>query len=81
MRGPKFTPEESIEIRRILKEVRAALPQEGPVVLTAEYLRLVERVEALPANRPGSDKSPTLGTMIRWRNTVRGFRLVPLDGE
>jgi len=49
-----------------LRKAHAALdaakewkPPPGPVVLSPEYLRLIERVEQLPENRPGTDKGWT----------------------
>ena len=47
-------------IRKTLAAIDAAVrwkPPEGPVTLSADYLRLVERAEALPQNRPGTDKT------------------------
>jgi len=69
-------PDEAPEIERILKEARAALPPEGPVVLTPEYLRAIELVEALPENRPGSDKSWTERAFRSCLDMVRNARLV-----
>jgi hypothetical protein len=43
---------------RILDEIRKTVPLETrPVVLSAEYLRAVEQVEALPENQTGADKT------------------------
>lgn len=48
--------------RRALAAIDAAVqaqPPPGPVVLSDEYLAMVEQVEALPENRPGTDKTWT----------------------
>jgi hypothetical protein len=43
---------------RILDEIRRTMPLETrPVVLSADYLRAVKQVEALPANQDGVDKT------------------------
>jgi hypothetical protein len=46
---------------KALRAIDAAVAEvartSGPVRLEAEYLRAIERVEALPANRSGSDKT------------------------
>lgn len=43
---------------RILDEIRRTVPlQTRPVVLSAEYLRAVKQVEALPENQDGADKT------------------------
>ena len=50
------------ETRRALDAIAEAVsskPPEGPIVLSDEYLRLVEQVEQLPENRPGTDKTWT----------------------
>ncbi|HVS11695.1 MAG TPA: hypothetical protein VMS76_17640 [Planctomycetota bacterium] len=39
------------------KAEREWQPPPGPIVLTEDYLRQVERVEALPRNQPGEDKT------------------------
>lgn len=44
------------ELERIFGPVRHLREESGPVTLSAEYLAAVERVEALPQNRPGADK-------------------------
>lgn len=49
-------------LRRALAGIDEAVawkPPEGPIVLSEEYLRLVERAERLPENRPGADKTWT----------------------
>lgn len=47
----------------------------GPVELDESYLRDVARVEALPCNRSGSDKSWVRQLLresyLHWRNAVR----------
>lgn len=43
---------------RILDEIRRTVPLETrPVALSAEYLRAVKQVEALPENQDGADKT------------------------
>ena len=66
--------------RRALEGIEAALaakPPEGPIVLSAEYLRLVERAERLPENRPGTDKSWTERVVAEWKTFVESAREVP----
>ena len=50
-------------------------PERGPITLSAQYLRDVARVEALPENRDGADKTWVLrfaAEMARLhRNVVR----------
>jgi hypothetical protein len=42
----------------ILDEIRRTVPLETrPVVLSEDYLRAVEQVEALPENQDGADKT------------------------
>jgi hypothetical protein len=68
------------ETRRTLESIEkanASLPPEGPVVLSAEYLRLIERVEALPENRPGTDKSWTERVLTSWKRALKTVREVP----
>ena len=56
---------------------QAAQPPEGPVVLSQEYLRLVEQAERLPANRPGTDKTWTERVLAEWKHLVDTSRRVP----
>jgi hypothetical protein len=66
--------------RRALQSIAQAKslsPPEGPVVLSDEYLRLIERVEALPENRPGTDKSWTERVLASWKRTLQTAREVP----
>lgn len=42
---------------RILEEFARAPREVGPVTLSREYLDHIARVEALPQNQPGADKS------------------------
>ena len=53
-----------------IAEARASKPDEGPIVLSSDYLRLVERVERLPENRPGTDKTWTERVLDSWKNAV-----------
>ena len=41
----------------LLEALERAAPDPGPVPLSEDYLRAVERAEALPGNRAGMDKS------------------------
>ncbi|TDJ66442.1 MAG: hypothetical protein E2O39_16425 [Planctomycetota bacterium] len=50
---------------------------EGPIVLADEYLRALERVERLPVNRPGADKSWTERALFSWMSAVARARRVP----
>lgn len=56
-------------------------PPEGPVVLSEEYLRLIERVERSVASRPRDDVSRDVSWVERvldeWRYVVRNVRKVP----
>lgn len=60
-----------------LAKAKALQPPPGPVVLSAEYLRLIERAEALPQNRPGTDKTWTERALESWKADVRNAREVP----
>ena len=51
-------------IRKIASE---AQPPPGPIVLTSDYLRLVERVERLPMNAPGTEKGHVDRSDLEWR--------------
>jgi len=66
--------------RRAWAAIEAALawkPPEGPIVLSGEYLRLVERVEQLPENRPGTDKTWTERVLAQWKHAVENSRKIP----
>ena len=66
--------------RRTLAAIESAVrskPPEGPVVLSAEYLRLVERAEALPANRPGTDKTWVERMIASSKRVLENVREVP----
>jgi len=68
------------QTRRALDAIaaaRGAQPAEGPIVLSEEYLRLVERAEQLPANRPGTDKAWTERVLSEWSRLVAGSRRLP----
>jgi hypothetical protein len=60
-----------------LAKAKALLPPEGPVVLSPEYLRLIDRVERLPQNRPGTDKSWTQRVLDEWAWIVKNAKRVP----
>ena len=67
-------------LRRALEGIAAAKeaqPDEGPIVLSQEYLRLVERAEQLPQNRPGTDKTWTERVLMEWAYLLRTRRVIP----
>jgi hypothetical protein len=52
------------ELLKLLAKIeKEAQPPPGPIVLTDEYLRLLERYEALPQSRPGADRT-WVGTLV-----------------
>ncbi|MEW6074474.1 MAG: hypothetical protein AB1726_18000 [Planctomycetota bacterium] len=66
--------------RRAREGIAAAestLPSEGPIVLSEEYLRLVERAEKLPESRPGTDKTWIERTLEEWTRLVETARRIP----
>ena len=65
--------------RRALEAIAKAVAMQppGPVVLSAEYLRLLERLEALPESRPGTDKSWTERVLVSWKRALESAREVP----
>jgi len=68
--------------RKTLEEIDAAFaskPPEWPFVLSPEYLRLVERVEQLPENRPGTDKTWTERALASWKYMMENSREVPRE--
>jgi hypothetical protein len=60
----------------VIKEAESRKPPEGPVVLSKEYLRLIERVENLPQNRPGTDKAWVERVVATWKYEVENAREV-----
>lgn len=65
------------QTRRALEAIDAAVawkPPEGPIVLSDEYLALVEQAEALPQNRAGTDKTWTERVLVEWNHFVRNAR-------
>ena len=68
------------ERRRTWEAIREALrtkPLEGPIVLSEEYLRLIARVERLPENRPGTDKTWVERALAAWEYEVENAREIP----
>lgn len=68
--------------RKTLAAIEAAVrwkPPEGPVVLSAEYLRLVEWAEGLPENRPGSDKTWVERMIASSKRILENVREVPRE--
>ncbi|MBI5435284.1 MAG: hypothetical protein HZA52_20790 [Planctomycetes bacterium] len=63
--------------REALDRAKKLLPPEGPVVLSSEYLRLIERAERLPQNRPGTDKSWTQRVLDEWAYFVAHAKRQP----
>lgn len=55
------------EALSLLNALRSAPIPEGPVALSPPYLRRVARVEALPANQPGTDKTWVAEALSRCR--------------
>jgi hypothetical protein len=55
----------------------SAQPSDGPIVLSQEYLRLVERAAKLPENRPGTDKTWTERVLEEWKHLVETARELP----
>lgn len=67
-------------LRRALDGISEAVsrkPSEGPIVLSEEYLELVRRVEALPADQDGTDKTWTERALERWRKELESVRETP----
>lgn len=67
-------------LRRALEGIakaEASSPPPGPIVLSDEYLRLIERVEALPQNRPGTDKTWTERALESWNEVLKNIREIP----
>ena len=65
-----------IDARALLDSI-ALPPKEGPVPLSPDYLRAVARVEALPANRNGADKTWVLrlvDSTLRMRRSAKRVR-------
>ena len=52
-------------------------PPEGPIVLSDEYLRLVERAEQLPENRPGTDKTWVERMLASSKYVLNNIREMP----
>jgi len=50
-------PQLKAALELLQKAEREWKPPPGPIALTKDYLRQVERVEALPHNQPGEDKT------------------------
>lgn len=63
----------------VLKQAERWKPPPGPVVLTEEYLRLVERAERLPQNRPGTDKTWVERALASWKHEVTTARRIPRE--
>ena len=64
-----------------LERAKALQPPPGPIVLSDGYLRLIylrliERAEALPQNRPGTDKTWTERVLGTWKEVLRSIREV-----
>jgi len=61
---------------RALDELRAQGVPTGPVTLTPEYLRSLERLEAHPDNEPGTDKTWVSRTIAELRAHYASVRRV-----
>ncbi len=66
------------DLRKVLELLDRAerewKPLPGPVALTAEYLRLIQRVEDLPSNRPGTEKGDVDRADLAWRDLLARIR-------
>ena len=62
-----------------IEKAKAMQPRPGPIVLSDEYLRLIERVEQLPENRPGTDKTWTERALESWKKTLASAREIPRE--
>jgi hypothetical protein len=64
---------------KALRAIDAAIAKvarlSGPVTLDAAYLRAVERVEALPQNQSGADKTWVVDAQRQFRDHFRRARL------
>ncbi|MFT5478166.1 MAG: hypothetical protein ACI8Y8_003529 [Planctomycetota bacterium] len=68
--------------KRTLAAIDAAVawkPPEGPIVLSDEYLRLVERAEQLPENRPGTDKTWVERMLASSKYVLNNIREIPRE--
>lgn len=68
--------------RRALDGIAAAVaerPPAGPIVLAGEYLSAIERLERLPVNRRGADKTWTERVLSSWMTAVTESRRIPLE--
>jgi hypothetical protein len=48
---------DTVRVLKLLDEVTQNLETEGPVTLDEAYLQMIARVEAMPQNQDGTDKS------------------------
>ena len=48
---------DTVRVLKLLDDVTKNLVTEGPFTLDEAYLRMIARVEAMPRNREGADKS------------------------
>lgn len=65
------------KVHDVLRQAEQWKPPAGPVVLTEEYLHLVERAERLPQNSPGTDKSWVERALAAWKHEVESAREIP----
>lgn len=61
----------------ILELAESWKPPDGPVALSEEYLRLIDRVEREVAARPDKDVSWVERVFDQWRYVVRNTHRVP----
>jgi hypothetical protein len=62
------------ELTRILEPFRNMRIETGPVILTEEYLRMIEEVESAPQNHSGADKSSVEVVFRQSREHFAGVR-------
>ena len=62
------------EALRLLEQVVGSVPQREVVRLDDEYLQLIARVEALPENQDGADKTRTMQQLRALQDVYRRAR-------
>ena len=64
------------EALRLLDEIVRTVPAHEPVTLTDDHLRLIERIEALPENQDGADKTANFAAARKLLDFHRNARRV-----
>lgn len=57
-----------------IAEAVASQRTSEPIILSREYLRLIERVEQLPENRSGTDKTWVERALASWNSEIQTAR-------